>query len=45
MSGEETAVTTFGEYGDKTTVGVVLKIDPIDRIIKPRRERKRSRSI
>ena len=34
VSGEETAVTTFGEYGDKTVVGAVIKIDPVDRTIK-----------
>ena len=27
-SGEETAVTTFGPFGDETNVGVVTRIDP-----------------
>jgi hypothetical protein len=36
MSGEETSVTTFGEYGDKTMVGVFLKIDPVERVIRLR---------
>jgi hypothetical protein len=36
ISGDETAVTIFGEYGDKTMVGVVLKIDPVERVIRLR---------
>jgi hypothetical protein len=36
MSGAATAVTTFGDYGDKTMVGVVMKIDPIERVIRLR---------
>lgn len=34
LSGEPTAVTTFGEYGDKTVVGAVTKLDPTDRTIR-----------
>jgi len=30
----ETAVMVFGEYGDKTTVGVVVAVDPIDKVVK-----------
>ena len=33
-SGAPTAVTTFGAYGDETVVGVVGKIDPIERYVK-----------
>ena len=33
-TGAATAVTTFGAYGDETTVGVVAKIDPIGRYVK-----------
>lgn len=36
VGGEATAVTTFGEFGQKTTVGVVLKIDPVERSIQLR---------
>jgi hypothetical protein len=36
VGGEATAVTTFGEYGNKTTVGVVVKIDPVGRSIQLR---------
>jgi hypothetical protein len=36
MSGEETSVTTFSEYGNKTTVGVVLKVDPLEHVIRLR---------
>ncbi|WP_309121340.1 YolD-like family protein [Paenibacillus sp.] len=33
-TGAATAVTTFGAYGDETAVGVVAKIDPIERYVK-----------
>lgn len=33
-TGGETCVTTFGAYGDETAVGVVAKIDPIEKYIK-----------
>jgi len=33
-SGVETAVTVFGEYGDRTTVGVIVAVDSIDRVVK-----------
>ena len=32
--GEPTAVTTFGEYGDKTIVGIVVAVDSIDKVVK-----------
>jgi hypothetical protein len=33
-SGAVTSVTTFGAYGDETAVGVIAKIDSIERYVK-----------
>ncbi|WP_325176804.1 YolD-like family protein [Paenibacillus alkalitolerans] len=33
-AGTETAITTFEPYGDKTIVGIVVKIDMNDRLVK-----------
>src|SRR5690606_33145367 len=33
-SGNETAITTFGAYGDETAVGVVKQVDPLTRHVK-----------
>ena len=33
-SGTETAVTTFGLYGDETEAGVIERIDPLRRLVK-----------
>jgi hypothetical protein len=33
-SGRETAVTTFGLYGDETAVGIIEKIDPAEQMVK-----------
>ncbi|MCI3921546.1 YolD-like family protein [Paenibacillus sp. TRM 82003] len=41
-SGEATCVTTFGAYGDETSIGTVERIDPLEGYVKLRGEEETS---